>query len=241
MINIDVPLQIPINLFKLFDVFFVKLNVPPLSDCELAELLIFKVDVLLDFDDVAGRFLVGALFELLDTVLVLGLDSLSVFRHLDLVVVLHFVDLLLKRHALSIPLEQLTFVNAHLFENVLQTHILLLLLLDLHVALLQLLLTQLLNLAHLRVLLLLRLVQSPLRVLLRLLNAVLQLEHQLHVLRVLIGQRLHEHLPFFNLDLELLDQSEVVAPDPQDLLLLLLKEPLQLVQVVQSLNFNLHF
>lgn len=232
LIDIDVSLQIHIDVSQLLDILLVEVNVAPLCDCQLIELLIFKVDVLLDFDYVAGRFLVSALFELLDTVFVLGLDSLPILRHLNLVVVLHFVDLVLKRHALSIPFEQLAFVNAHLFENILQTHVLLLLLLNLNITLLQLFLALLLNLAHLLVLLLLRLVQSPIRVLFRLLNPVLQLEHQLHIPGVLIGERLHKHLPVFNLGFELLDESEVVPPDPQDLLLLLLEEPLQLVQVV---------
>ena len=52
----------------------------------------------------------------------------------------------------------------------------------------------------------------------------LELQHQLHVFGVFVGERLDQDLALLDLALELLDESEVVAADAQDFFFFVLNQ-----------------
>lgn len=162
----------------------------------------------------------------------LSLNPLSVFCHLDLVVVLDLVDLFLQRHTLSVPLKQLALIDTHFAEHLFQTFVLLLLLVDLNIPFFKLVLPCLLYFADFSVFLLLSLIQRSVCILFGLLNLVLELKHQLHVFRIFVGQRLDQNLSVLDLRFELLHQAEVVAPHSQDILLFFLQQSLQFIHIV---------
>ncbi len=162
------------------------------------------MNVFLDLNDIARRFLVSSLLKLFNRVFVLSLNPLSVFRHFDLIVVFDLVDLFLQSDALCIPLQQLTLVDTHLAEHLFQAFILIFLFFDFYIAFLKPLLACLLDFADLSILFKLCFMQSAVCILLRFLDLILQLKHQLHIPSVFIGQRLNKHLSVFDLSFELL-------------------------------------
>jgi len=175
--------------------------------------------------------LLSGLLESIQAFVVLSLDLLLHFCHLYLVVVFHFRYFLLKVSALGAPLEDLDFENAHFSENFLGRLDVLLRFVDLDIALLKLRIALLFDGFNLSVLLDLRVVERALCVFLCLLNLVLELQHLLHALGVLVGQGLDQGLSVLHLGFDLLNQAEVVTTHTQDVFLFIIDQLLHLVLI----------